>query len=182
MTKIKNTKKGMAKKTLSMSLVVAMLATSNVPVWAAEFSDGSDVAVTSEAAAPVAEDTEAFSDETVDAPVVDDAAEEVSTAQVAEGYTVNTNMELKSVDWASNLKLSKKEGVKDDAKFEILDKMVEFVIATRKDFLIKDSFKALKKLEINANISSSFIRQSLDFSAVSPKIADEVKGIYVKQN
>ena len=56
MTKIKNTKKGMAKKTLSMSLVVAMLATSNVPVWATEFSDGSDadVAVTSEA--PVAED------------------------------------------------------------------------------------------------------------------------------
>ena len=42
MTKIKNTKKGMAKKTLSMSLVVAMLATSNVPVWASEFSDGSD--------------------------------------------------------------------------------------------------------------------------------------------
>ena len=68
MTKIKNTKKGMAKKTLSMSLVVAMLATSNVPVWAAEFSDGSDadVAITSEA--PVAEDTDAadaaaFSDE-----------------------------------------------------------------------------------------------------------------------
>ena len=49
MTKIKNTKKGMAKKTLSMSLVVAMLATSNVPVWAAEFSDGSDdVAVATE--------------------------------------------------------------------------------------------------------------------------------------
>ena len=58
----------MAKKTLSMSLVVAMLATSNVPVWAAEFSDGSDadVAITSEA--PIAEDTDAadaaaFSDE-----------------------------------------------------------------------------------------------------------------------
>ena len=123
MTKIKNTKKGMAKKTLSMSLVVAMLATSNVPVWAAEFSDGSDVAVTSEAAAPVAEDTEAFSDETVDAPVVDDAAEEVSTAQVAEGYTVNTNMELKSVDWASALSFAKKDGVEDkDVKFEVLDK------------------------------------------------------------
>ena len=45
MTKIKNTKKGMAKKTLSMSLVVAMLATSNVPVWAAEFSDGSEPSV-----------------------------------------------------------------------------------------------------------------------------------------
>ena len=56
MTKIKNTKKGMAKKTLSMSLVVAMLATSNVPVWAAEFSDGTDAAFTSEAEAPVVED------------------------------------------------------------------------------------------------------------------------------
>ena len=54
MTMIKNTKKGMAKKTLSMSLVVAMLATSNVPVWAAEFSDGTDAAVA----------TETFSDET----------------------------------------------------------------------------------------------------------------------
>ena len=65
MTKIKNTKKGMAKKTLSMSLVVAMLATSNVPVWAAEFSDGTDAAVTSEAEAPVVEDTTAdeFTDE-----------------------------------------------------------------------------------------------------------------------
>lgn len=52
MTKIKNTKKGMAKKTLSISLVAAMLATSNVPVWADEFSDGTDAAFTSEAAAP----------------------------------------------------------------------------------------------------------------------------------
>ena len=119
MTKIKNTKKGMAKKTLSMSLVVAMLATSNVPVWAAEFSDGSDVAVTSEAAAPVAEDTEAFSDETVDAPVVDDAAEEVSTAQVAADYTLNTNMELKSGTWKDKVTLTKKDGVTDAAKLEI---------------------------------------------------------------
>ena len=119
MTKIKNTKKGMAKKTLSMSLVVAMLATSNVPVWAAEFSDGSDVAVTSEAAAPVAEDTEAFSDETVDAPVVDDAAEEVSTAQVAADYSLNTNMELKSGTWKDKVTLAKKDGVTDAAKFEI---------------------------------------------------------------
>ena len=58
MTKIKNTKKGMAKKTLSMSLVVAMLATSNVPVWAAEFSDGSDVAVATEAPAEFTDETE----------------------------------------------------------------------------------------------------------------------------
>ena len=69
MTKIKNTKKGMAKKTLSMSLVVAMLATSNVPVWAAEFSDGSDVAVTSDAEASVAE---TFSDDVTETPVVED--------------------------------------------------------------------------------------------------------------
>ena len=72
MTKIKNTKKGMAKKTLSMSLVVAMLATSNVPVWAAEFSDGSDAAVTSDAEASVAE---TFSDDTAEAPVVDDTTD-----------------------------------------------------------------------------------------------------------
>ena len=58
MTKIKNTKKGMAKKTLSMSLVVAMLATSNVPVWAAEFSDGTDAAVASEADTFTADETE----------------------------------------------------------------------------------------------------------------------------
>ncbi|GAA6263170.1 hypothetical protein F110043I8_01550 [Ruminococcus sp. f11] len=59
MTKIKNTKKGMAKKTLSMSLVVAMLATSNVPVWASEFSDGSDAtAFSAEAETPAVDDTE----------------------------------------------------------------------------------------------------------------------------
>ena len=75
MTKIKNTKKGMAKKTLSMSLVVAMLATSNVPVWAAEFSDGTGTA------------TETFSDETVETPVVDN--EEV--APVAEEAAATNN-------------------------------------------------------------------------------------------
>ena len=59
MTKIKNTKKGMAKKTLSMSLVVAMLATSNVPVWASEFSDGSDAtAFSAEAEVPAVDDIE----------------------------------------------------------------------------------------------------------------------------
>ena len=49
----------MAKKTLSMSLVVAMLATSNVPVWASEFSAGDDVsAFSAEADAPVVENEE----------------------------------------------------------------------------------------------------------------------------
>ena len=71
MTKIKNTKKGMAKKTLSMSLVVAMLATSNVPVWAAEFSDGSDASVATEADAFTADETEV--------PVVEDTSD-VDTA------------------------------------------------------------------------------------------------------
>ena len=60
MTKLKNTKKGMAKKALSISLVAAMLATSNVPVWAAEdlFSDGSTA---------------------VEAPVVEESAAGVET-------------------------------------------------------------------------------------------------------
>ena len=79
MTKIKNTKKGMAKKTLSMSLVVAMLATSNVPVWAAEFSDGSDVAVETETPA-----TEAFTADEETAPVADDTTE-VASAEASTG-------------------------------------------------------------------------------------------------
>ena len=123
MTKIKNTKKGMAKKTLSMSLVVAMLATSNVPVWAAEFGDGTEAAFTSEAEAPAVDTVDEFSDDAADAVVVDDTTSDVPAAQVAEGYTVNTNMELKDGDWATGLKFEAKSGVKDtDAKFEILDK------------------------------------------------------------
>ena len=80
MTKIKNTKKGMAKKTLSMSLVVAMLATSNVPVWAAEFSDGTDAAVTSEAEAPSA--TTDFSDDTTEIPSVEKTESPMAQAVV----------------------------------------------------------------------------------------------------
>ena len=92
MTKIKNTKKGMAKKTLSMSLVVAMLATSNVPVWAAEFSDGSDVAVATEAPAE-------FTDETEAAPVVEDAAE-VADVATATAPTLSLS------DWTKSLKVT----------------------------------------------------------------------------
>ena len=80
MTKIKNTKKGMAKKTLSMSLVVAMLATSNVPVWASEFSAGEDVTeFSSEAEAPV-----------VDVPVVDNGEDVADNATVASAPTTVT--------------------------------------------------------------------------------------------
>ena len=88
MTKIKNTKKGMAKKTLSMSLVVAMLATSNVPVWAAEFSDGTDATFTSEAEAPVVEDN---TTDAVDAQATGDA------------WTVKLDKELPtSVAWGNS--------------------------------------------------------------------------------
>ena len=83
MTKIKNTKKGMAKKTLSMSLVVAMLATSNVPVWAAEFSDGTDAAVTSEAEAPAVDTADEFSDTETEAPAVVDETEVTTDAATA---------------------------------------------------------------------------------------------------
>ena len=99
MTKIKNTKKGMAKKTLSMSLVVAMLATSNVPVWAAEFSDGTDPAVATETPA-----VETFADETAETPVVED-----NTAVAATEDTTISNSDIdvsgvkmpKSVIWDS---------------------------------------------------------------------------------
>ena len=77
MTKIKNTKKGMAKKTLSMSLVVAMLATSNVPVWAAEFSDGTDASVATET--PAVETTDEFSDNATQAAVVDETPDSEDT-------------------------------------------------------------------------------------------------------
>ena len=102
MTKIKNTKKGMAKKTLSMSLVVAMLATSNVPVWAAEFSDGTDAAVATEA--PV---EDAFSAEADAAPVVEDTAEVVDVATA-------TAPTLSLKDWNSTLSVS--DDIKDGDK------------------------------------------------------------------
>ena len=88
MTKIKNTKKGMAKKTLSMSLVVAMLATSNVPVWAAEFSDGSETPVATEA--PAAETTTEFSDNVAETPVVDNT-EDTASASAVETETPDTS-------------------------------------------------------------------------------------------
>ena len=100
MTKIKNTKKGMAKKTLSMSLVVAMLATSNVPVWAAEFSDGSDAAVATEAPA-----AETFSDETADAPVVDDTTDAApASIKVNEAdMSLDLSVAKDSITWGTDV-------------------------------------------------------------------------------
>ena len=80
MTKLKNTKKGMAKKALSISLVAAMLATSNVPVWAAEFTDGTDAVVE----APVVEEAvDTFSAE-AEAPVVEEEVQEPVALQANE--------------------------------------------------------------------------------------------------
>ena len=93
MTKIKNTKKGMAKKTLSMSLVVAMLATSNVPVWAAEFSDGSDAAAVTSETAPAIDETTTFADE-AEAPTVED-----STVDTAAATAVSVDAKIKESGW-----------------------------------------------------------------------------------
>ena len=85
----------MAKKTLSVSLAVAMLATSNVPVWAAEFSDGSDAAFTSEVEAPVVEETPAveISEEVAPAEAVV-TSDSYSVAPVIEGISDD-----KTVEW-----------------------------------------------------------------------------------
>ena len=88
----------MAKKTLSMSLVVAMLATSNVPVWAAEFSDGSDAATATEAPA-----AETFGDDTDIAPVVEDTTDDVQVATAASDYDfsgITVNDKMKNPTWA----------------------------------------------------------------------------------
>ena len=95
MTKIKNTKKGMAKKTLSMSLVVAMLATSNVPVWAAEFSDGTDAVATETPAVETVDEFSADAAQTAvvdEAPAADNGVAETATAPAeTAGLTVSVN-------------------------------------------------------------------------------------------
>ncbi len=94
MTKLKNTKKGMAKKALSISLVAAMLATSNVPVWAAEFTDGTDAVVE----APVVEEAvDTFSAE-AEAPVVEEEVNDVATYAATEAT-------LKLTNWKDTLKV-----------------------------------------------------------------------------
>ena len=132
MTKIKNTKKGMAKKTLSMSLVVAMLATSNVPVWAAEFSDGSDVTVTSDAEASVAE---TFSDDVTETPVVEDTTDNTAVATAAEvssdsfsvtpEFTDSANNAIKdnAVTWGTTVKAKFKVTAKDN---KAIDSNIKF--------------------------------------------------------
>ena len=111
MTKIKNTKKGMAKKTLSMSLVVAMLATSNVPVWAAEFSDGTEAAFTSEAEAPAAEEEASVAE--AEAPVVEDNTTDAVDAQsTGDAWTVKLTGLKSEIEWGTP---------QDDVKVEVKD-------------------------------------------------------------
>ena len=112
MTKIKNTKKGMAKKTLSMSLVVAMLATSNVPVWASEFSDGTD-------AAAVASEADTFSTD-AEAPVVEDNTADATEAQTTgDAWTVSLKDMPSEVEWSAtkNVKVT----IKDSADGKEID-------------------------------------------------------------
>ena len=123
MTKIKNTKKGMAKKTLSMSLVVAMLATSNVPVWAAEFSDGTDAtAFTSEAEAPVVDageedivDTAQGGTETTLADkVMDESVIITNTSRTGNNVWKNTTLHAETPQGALNT-ISSRDQVVEEA-------------------------------------------------------------------
>ncbi|MBZ7976055.1 MULTISPECIES: nicotinate (nicotinamide) nucleotide adenylyltransferase [unclassified Campylobacter] len=59
--------------------------------------------------------------------------------------------------------------------FDELSKNVIFVIASRDNIFIPDNYL---RLEINEDISSSFIRNNLILEKVNPKIKDEVKEFY----
>ena len=104
MTKIKNTKKGMAKKTLSMSLVIAMLATSNVPVWAAEFSDGTDTNVATEA--PAVDTADEFTDAAeTETPAVDTTADADAATETSISNPKST-LALQESGWANKITVS----------------------------------------------------------------------------
>ena len=104
MTKLKNTKKGMAKKALSISLVAAMLATSNVPVWAAEFTDGTDAVVEApvveEAVDTFSAEAEAPVEEVQEAPVV--AAETTGTGYEVSNFAFNNIVKDNKVTWTND--------------------------------------------------------------------------------
>ncbi|MDC7289109.1 hypothetical protein NXH76_14970 [Blautia schinkii] len=105
MTKLKNTKKGMAKKALSISLVAAMLATSNVPVWAAEdlFSDSTAVEAevdTFSAETPV-EDIAPIAEEADNAAVLQ--AESSSNAYEATVAFAGTGLKDNKITWGNEI-------------------------------------------------------------------------------
>ena len=89
MTQNKN-KKGIAKKALSISLVAAMLATSNVPVWASGFEavDPTAEGFAVESAAPETEEVTNFD-------------ESVSTQ--AQSTKAHTDIQITENGWASKV-------------------------------------------------------------------------------
>ena len=118
MTKIKNTKKGMAKKTLSISLAVAMLATSNVPVWAAEFTDGTDAAFTSEAVVetPVVEEEaapEADASSTTNNDAYDETNLDLSkfALRIKNGTAFGDNVNGKEIEYGTTLGVNTTENI-----------------------------------------------------------------------
>ena len=117
MTKLKNTKKGMAKKALSISLVAAMLATSNVPVWAAEFTDGTDAVVE----APVVEEAvDTFSAE-AEAPVEEETvATPLSSVVTESDLTVDLAVDNANIIWGDTAKFDNKGSIvkKDGTKLQ----------------------------------------------------------------
>ena len=128
MTKIKNTKKGMAKKTLSMSLVVAMLATSNVPVWAVEFSDGSNATEVS-TETPVAE-AEVFSDNAVtdtETPATEEAEDIVNAQKADSTYYIEGLEQATSVDWKGHMFDDKGESTNVLVSGKIIDQKTGIV-------------------------------------------------------
>ncbi len=64
------------------------------------------------------------------------------------------------------------------SNFELLRKEVEFVIASRDDIKIPEN---LKKLQINANISSTNLRDTLQKKFISPKIFKSVQKFYKRK-
>ena len=149
MTKIKNTKKGMAKKTLSMSLVVAMLATSNVPVWASEFSTGEDVTeFSSEAEAPV-----------VDAPVVDDGEGVADNAAIPSTSPTTVTGAKWKIDGTSYTTLPCDAGT---VKYEVtLDNPIEA------DRDIKVEFKDFSTNEVLSTIKTGTAGKNVAVAAFS---------------
>ena len=57
--------------------------------------------------------------------------------------------------------------------------MVEFVVASRNETILP---KELKKMSINAKISSSKLRSNMNISFIPHKIADEVTEFYKDKN
>jgi nicotinate-nucleotide adenylyltransferase len=68
--------------------------------------------------------------------------------------------------------------LKDWKAYDELKKMVEFVIVTRNNTNIP---KELKKLEVNAKISSTKLREHLKKHYLPPSVADEIMHYYNKE-